>query len=364
MIEHVSEKILFICQFAYIIWPLFVITALAYSFQFSRRRGWLRLLGHKIHANLLYTWLALFVVWLVTLFAKSPSPTLLPEPTNSILFFGGLALLVCVELLRLRSLPRRIRARIELHEVQAVAYFRSLAPDEFEELVAETYRALGYAANRVGKSGDHGIDVEVRTPKGERWIIQCKRYRDSVGESTVRELYGTLINEGAERGVLVTSADITLPAETWAKGKPIDLVDGPALLRLVERARRRAEGSLLDRFTSALASLFQASRRPAGLSGVTAPRPDGAALQVSSAGKPITAFPTLNDRDASSQTQPVRVRADRPGFNTAGGQEDRLSSPRRLCPACGAPLEPHPQRPGRNLYRCTRYPSCRVVIIG
>ena len=364
MIEHVPEKILFVFQFAYIIWPLFVITALAYSLQFSRKRGWLRTLSKKIHANLLYTWLALFGIWLVTLFAETPPPTLIPEPANSILFFSGLALLVFLELLRLRSFPRRIRARIELHEVQGVAYFRSLAPDEFEELVAETYRALGYSASRVGKSGDHGVDVDIRTPKGERWIVQVKRYRDSVGESTVRELYGTLMSEGAERGVLVTSADITLPAETWAKGKPIDLVDGPTLLRLVERARRRAEGSLFDRFTNALAGLFQPARRPAGLPAITAQQPVDAAGQASAAGQTSLSFPTTSDQGSFAQTQPVRVQTARSGSNTVGGQGNRLSIPQRLCPACGAPLEPHPQRSGRNLYRCTRYPACRVVVNG
>ncbi len=362
MIERVSEKILFLFQFAYIIWPLFIITALAYSLQFSRRRGWLRTIGRKIHTNLLYTWLALFLVWLVTLFAKAPPPTLIPEPANSIIFFSGLALLLALEVLRLQSLPRRIRARIELHEAQGVAYFRNLSPDEFEELVAETYRALGYSANRVGKSGDHGIDVEVRTPSGEYWVVQCKRYRDPVGERTVRELYGTLMSEGADRGILVTSADITPPAATWARGKPIDLIDGTSLLRLVDRARRRAEGSFFDRLSGALSRLVLPGRRPPGLQTSAIPQsvaPNHPAISVEPS---IPAVQPAIIQSSSAHTQPVRVRPTGPQPGANVGQENSLAVPSHLCPACGAPLEPHPRRPGRDLYRCTRYPHCRVVL--
>jgi hypothetical protein len=395
MIEHVSEKLLFPFQFAYIIWPLFIFTALAYSLQFSRKRGWLRSLGKKIHTNLLVTWLALFVIWAITLLAWEPTPTLIPEPANSLLFFGGLAVLVAIEALRLRALPRRIRARIDLHEAQAVAYLRNMDPGAFEELVAETYRALGNTAWRVGKSGDHGVDVEVRAPRGERWIVQCKRYRDSVGESIVRELYGTLISEGAERAVLITSANITTPAETWARDKPIDLVDGPGLLDLIERARRRAAGSPFDRFTGWLEGLFRPARRPAIL------RPVAAGMRAGLARPGLLSHPDAGGASAGSRgAAGVRVAGPRPGAlspaeatrrtrvvrspavglpSSNNGRELGAPAPPqlgrtqpvrvrpaapRVCPRCGARLEPHPTRPGRDLYRCSRYPRCRVVLDG
>lgn len=361
MIANVANKILFVFQFAYIIWPLFILTALAYSLQINRKRGWLRSTLRRIYDNLFYTWLVLFGIWLVTLFAETPLPTLIPEPANSIIFFGGLFLLTGVSVLRLKSLPGRLRARIDLHDAQAIAYFKDLPPDAFEELVAETYRALGNAAWRVGKSGDHGVDVEVRTPKGERWIVQCKRYRDSVGERVVRELYGALVSEGAERGVLVTSAEVTPPAEAWARDKPIDLVDGAGLLRLVDQARSKAQGSLFDRLAEWLRELSNPTHRPAGL------RINHTASAAQSGGRGENTgnlAGTGSSQTSLSATQPVRIRSADPTSQQVHWQEIRPASFPNNCPRCGAPMAPHPARPERNLYRCSRYPDCRVVLEG
>ena len=38
-------------------------------------------------------------------------------------------------------------------------------------------------------------------------IIQAKRYTNTVQISTVRELHGTVISEGAKLGILVTTSD-------------------------------------------------------------------------------------------------------------------------------------------------------------
>src|SRR5690606_38671209 len=119
---------------------------------------------------------------------------------------------------------------------------------------------LGYKVQHIGHSGDHGVDVELRTKNGEYWVVQCKRYRGSVGESVVRELYGTMVAENADRAVLVTTAKITPPARAWARGKPIDLIDGAALLFLIDRARRMMKNSWFDRLALSLEDFLQPSR--------------------------------------------------------------------------------------------------------
>ncbi len=139
--------------------------------------------------------------------------------------------------------------------------------------MAETFRMLGYQAQRTGRTGDHGIDIELQTNKGERWIVQCKRYRNSVGEGIVRELYGTLVNEKANRAVLVTSSEITPPAETWARGKPISLIDGRQLLKLVEHARHKSAGSFLEQFISWLEMIIRHLQTPPALRQVARTKP-------------------------------------------------------------------------------------------
>ena len=53
-----------------------------------------------------------------------------------------------------------------------------------------------------------------------------------MGEKIVRDLYGTLMHEGAFHAFLVTTAEISDAAEKWARGKPITLIDGPTLVHI------------------------------------------------------------------------------------------------------------------------------------
>jgi restriction system protein len=68
-------------------------------------------------------------------------------------------------------------------------------------------------------------------------VVQCKRYEDNIGPSTIRELIGAMTNAGADQGFLVTTSRFTAGAERVARKAPykIDLVDG---VRLVQWARR------------------------------------------------------------------------------------------------------------------------------
>jgi restriction system protein len=79
------------------------------------------------------------------------------------------------------------------------------------------------------------VDLELIAPDGRHAIVQCKRYLSTVGEETVRELYGTLLHEQGAHAFLVTTADISAAARQWAEGKPMTLVDGRTLARIVNR---------------------------------------------------------------------------------------------------------------------------------
>lgn len=111
-----------------------------------------------------------------------------------------------------------------------------LKPAEFEQYVAEIFRHKGYEVRLRGRSGDNGVDLLLVRPNGKRAIVQCKRYRNTIGPDIVRELYGTLIHEQAAHAFLVTTADISDAARTWAQGKPITLIDGRALAQLADQS--------------------------------------------------------------------------------------------------------------------------------
>jgi restriction system protein len=71
-------------------------------------------------------------------------------------------------------------------------------------------------------------------------VIQAKRYTNPVGVSAVRDLYGTVVNEGATKGILVTTSNFGPDAYNFAKDKPLTLMDGNNLLFLLSKHGHRA----------------------------------------------------------------------------------------------------------------------------
>ncbi len=116
---------------------------------------------------------------------------------------------------------------------------RTISWQEFEELVGEAYRRKGYAVTESGGGGaDGGVDLILRKG-GEKLLIQCKHWKmTKVGVTVVRELYGVVTAEGATGGVVVSSGTFTLEARVFARGKPLELLDGSALIRLIAEVQK------------------------------------------------------------------------------------------------------------------------------
>ena len=207
----------YVFGFIFPIWPLILLEALG-----SRRR--------MVFRAMLATWVFFFIGWL---FARAVSPkplfSLIPEPLNIFLFFLTGAGLIGWLILRERKEHQYIHETAD--KARTSRDLLDASPSQFEKMVMELYSLRGYDARRTGAIGDHGVDVVVKTPKGAKWIVQCKRWRGWVGEPVVRDFYGTLHHEKADRGILITTGTFSNAAREWAKGKPLALVDGDEFLR-------------------------------------------------------------------------------------------------------------------------------------
>jgi hypothetical protein len=113
---------------------------------------------------------------------------------------------------------------------------------EFEHLIRELFEkefGTGGAEVKVTQaSRDRGVDAIVFDPdplRGGKFIIQAKRYTNTVDVSAVRDLYGTVINEGASRGILVTTSNYGRDTYDFAKDKPLTLMNGQHLLHLLNK---------------------------------------------------------------------------------------------------------------------------------
>ncbi|MCE7984938.1 MAG: restriction endonuclease [Caldilinea sp. CFX5] len=115
----------------------------------------------------------------------------------------------------------------------SLAAMYRLEPSAFEDYVAyRIFARQGYQVLNTPDTKDGGIDVLITDEYGRQAVVQCKRYKGTVGSATVRELYGTMIHTGADRAYLATTAEISNDARAWAEGKPIILLDGQRLEQL------------------------------------------------------------------------------------------------------------------------------------
>jgi len=132
-----------------------------------------------------------------------------------------------------------IRAKY-LEHVHPREYLTNLKPREFEVLIENLYKAMGYSAKLTGKTRDGGKDIiaQKKHPGGvEKILIECKRYDGNIGVKFARELYGIVESEGVTKGVLITTAiSFTKPAREFAhKNHRIELIAYSELNRLLNR---------------------------------------------------------------------------------------------------------------------------------
>lgn len=114
--------------------------------------------------------------------------------------------------------------------------------EEFEHLVrqifAHEFEQEGGEVKVTQSSRDKGVDAIVFYDdliKGGKIIIQAKRYTNTVGVESVRALYGVMQDEGAMKGIMITTSDYGSDAYSFVKDKPITLMSGGHLLALLQK---------------------------------------------------------------------------------------------------------------------------------
>ncbi len=117
----------------------------------------------------------------------------------------------------------------------------NLTPGGFERLTQRLLREAGFVnVNVSGRSGDGGIDgvgVYRLSLVSFPVFFQCKRYKDSVGSSVVRDFRGAMAGRG-EKGLLITTGRFTadtIAESTRDSAPPVELIDGDRLCELLQQ---------------------------------------------------------------------------------------------------------------------------------
>jgi restriction system protein len=132
--------------------------------------------------------------------------------------------------------PRFIQEQDILSSVDNRTNLMTLTPSDFESLITNLFQRMGLETKLTLPSRDGGVDCvafDQRPILGGKVVIQAKRYKHTVGVSSVRDLFGTMINEGASKGILVTTSGYGKASFEFANGKPIELISGANLLYLL-----------------------------------------------------------------------------------------------------------------------------------
>jgi restriction system protein len=113
-----------------------------------------------------------------------------------------------------------------------------LTPKEFESFVQNLFDRLGFDTKLFQASGDGGIDCIAYDPtpiRGGKYVIQVKQYSKTVPPTAVRDLFGTVHDQGATKGILITTSGFGPSSHEFANGKPLQLYDGTRLLGLCKQ---------------------------------------------------------------------------------------------------------------------------------
>ncbi|EMA06166.1 Mrr restriction system protein-like protein [Haloarcula marismortui ATCC 33800] len=128
-----------------------------------------------------------------------------------------------------------------------MAVLDDLSGFEFEDLIEDVFRNLGYEnARQAKKTADEGRDVimeEVVDGTRRAIIVECK-HTSTVGRPVVQKLHSAIATfdfDGPKRGMVVTTGRFTNPAQEYADRLqqnddpyPIELIDGEALREIAD----------------------------------------------------------------------------------------------------------------------------------
>lgn len=182
-------------------------------------------------------------------------------PKNAFKYLKGISAGALMDLTPIApqiKLDRTDKRFIEAHEIidglDETMNLAMMSWEDFEHLIREIFekefQSNGGEVKITQASSDGGVDAIAFDPdpiRGGKIVIQAKRYNNVVGVSAVRDLYGTVLNEGATKGILVTTSHYGRDSYAFAQDKPITLMNGSNLLSLLEKYGHKATIHLKDR---------------------------------------------------------------------------------------------------------------------
>jgi len=127
----------------------------------------------------------------------------------------------------------------KLHELrEEIKSIQEIPWEQFKEMIAEAYKRSGYMLlEKSPFTTDPSVDLVMR--KGANlYLVQCRYWQNrKLGIREVKKLQALLQEKHATGGFLLTTGIFTREARHYTLSRPINLVDGIALVELLGSAK-------------------------------------------------------------------------------------------------------------------------------
>lgn len=108
----------------------------------------------------------------------------------------------------------------------------AMTPREFEEYIGQLYKNMGYEVKVTPYSNDKGVDA-IMYKDGFKYVIQCKRYKGTVGSPDIQKFIGAMDHAKADKGIFITTGMFSFEAEKMACEHPLELINRINLSKLI-----------------------------------------------------------------------------------------------------------------------------------
>ena len=105
-----------------------------------------------------------------------------------------------------------------------IAQVDEMSGIEFENYVEALFRAEGYRTETTPRSGDYGVDI-IASKSKQRIAVQCKRYKKTLDQTPVREVYAGMSKHGCDIAMVVANRGFTKHAVELARSVGCILID-------------------------------------------------------------------------------------------------------------------------------------------
>lgn len=236
-----------------------------------------------------------------------------------------------------------------------IEYYRKMDPFEFENEVAIMFSKKGYAYEVTSKTNDEGKDI-ILSIDGKITYVECKRFnaQTKVSRPILQKLYGVMVADGVENGIVVTTSNFTKEAIEFSKkmeGK-IELIDYKKLLSLNEELLENKDVNVtysqycnynLDRkknspFSSKIEIDFNDYQNPCG-----------DLMKVS-----------FQDETAVCKNNHINIPFGKLIYEKIMNEDQPLS--KQYCPKCGSILVKKKQKvSSKKFIACSSFPNCHFT---